>query len=57
VYLILVVAFSTALILAQSFGLGQQSELVLYRYIGVPRGLALQFDGVAFRPQHRRHSP
>jgi hypothetical protein len=41
-YLALIVTVSTALILAPSLGLGQQGDFVLYRYVGIPRGMALQ---------------
>ena len=42
VYLVLAVIVSGALILAPSLGLGQQADFVLYRYVGIPRGMALQ---------------
>ena len=42
VYCVLVVAFSAILILSTWLNLGQQKDFVLYRLIGIPRGLALQ---------------
>ena len=42
VYLVLAVTVSSALILAPSLGLGQHADFILYRYVGIPRGMALQ---------------
>jgi hypothetical protein len=41
-YLIPAAVFSAVLILAPWLGLAKQADFVLYRYVGIPRGLTLQ---------------